>query len=117
MIMFIDVFKVGWGCVINSIKIGGFWIQEESNYYINYLEMLVVYFGFKVYKFFVFKMYVKVLVDNIIVQNIFNKMGISYFLFLNSFIKIIWDWCIINEVWIIVVCIFGKENVDVDREF
>ena len=45
MIMSTDASKVGWGCVINSIKTGGPWTLEESNYHINYLEMLGVYFG------------------------------------------------------------------------
>ena len=116
MIMSTDASKVGWGCVINSIKTGGLWTQEESNYHINYLEMLAVYFGLKAHKTLVSKMHVRVLVDNTTVQNTLNKMGTSHSPSLNSLIKTIWDWYITNEVWITVVRIPGKENVDADRE-
>ena len=58
--------------------------------------------------------HVKVLVDNTTVQIILNKS--SHSPALNSLIKIIWDWCILNGVWITVVRIPGKENVDADNE-
>ena len=102
---------VGWRCLINSIKTEGPWTQEESNYHINYLEMLAVYFGFKAHKNLVFKMHVKVLVDNTTVQNTLNKMGTSQSPSLNSLIKSIWDWFITHEVWITIARIPGKENV------
>ena len=116
MIMSTDAFKVGWGCVINSIKTGGLWTQEESNYHINYLEMLAVYFGLKAHKNLVSKMHVKVLVDNTTVQNTLNEMGTSHSPSSNSLIKTICDWCITNEIWITVARIPGKENVSADSE-
>jgi len=94
-----DASKVGWGCVINSIKTRGLWTQDESNYHINYLEMLAVYFGLKAHQNLVSKMSVKVLVDNTTVQNTHNEMGTSH-----SHIKTIWDWCITN------VTVHGKTN-------
>lgn len=111
-----DASKVGWGCAINNIKTGGLWTQEESQSHINYLEMLAVYFGLKSHQKSITKMHVKVLVDNTTVQNTLNKMGTSHSPLLNSLIKTIWDWCIVNEVWITVARIPGKENVDADRE-
>lgn len=116
MTMCTDASKIGWGCVIYDLKTGGLWTLEESKYHINYLELLAVYFGLKAHKNLVSKKHVKVLVDNTTVQITLTKMGTSHSPFLNSLIKTIWDWCIINEVWITVARIPGKENIEADNE-
>ena len=64
MIMSTDASKVCWGFVI-VLKLEGFGLRRRViNYYINYLEVLAVYFGLKAHKNLVSKMHVKVLVDN-----------------------------------------------------
>lgn len=107
IIIILDVLKMGWGVVINDLLIGGFWIVEEVREYINYLEMLVVLFVFKLFSILISNKYVKVMVDNIIIEVMLNNMGICYFFKFNIFIKVIWEWCISYNMWFIMVCILG----------
>lgn len=51
------------------------------------------------------------MIDNIMVVVVINYMGISYFDFLNKFIKEIWLWCIFCNIWFSVVYIVGKCNI------
>lgn len=117
VILYIDVFIIGWGCEFQGIFIGGLWSLVEVQNYINYFEMLVIKLGLKCFEDKVRYQYVKFMVDNMIVVIIFNNMGISYFWKFNEFNKEIWVWCIYWGIWLIVVYILGKINVVVDREF
>lgn len=93
--LMIDVFNEGWGVVCGLQLIGGFWILDEKCYYINYLELLVVFLGFKVFCILYCDRYISLKIDNIIVVVVINYMGISYFGYLNKLCKEIWDWCIV----------------------
>lgn len=117
VILYIDVFIIGWGCEFQGIFIGGSWSLVEVQNYINYFEMLVIKLGLKCFEDKVRYQYVKFMVDNMIVVIIFNNMGISYFWKFNELNKEIWIWCIYWGIWLIVVYILGKINVVVDREF
>lgn len=117
VILYIDVFIIGWGCEFQGIFIGGLWSLVEVQNYINYFEMLVIKLGLKCFEDKVRYQYVKFMVDNMIVVIIFNNMGISYFWKFNELNKEIWIWCIYWGIWLIVVYILGKINVVVDREF
>lgn len=117
VILYIDVFIIGWGCEFQGIFIGGLWSLVEVQNYINYFEMLVIKLGLKCFEDKVRYQYVKFMVDNMIVVIIFNNMGISYFWKFNELNKEIWIWCIYWGIWLVVVYILGKINVVVDREF
>lgn len=94
VVMLIDVLFIGWGCVLNDISIGGYWIIEEVKNYINYLEFLVIYLVFKFFLFIINGQYVKFMVDNMIVLFDVNYMGISSFEKRNDLVKEIWLWCV-----------------------
>lgn len=61
--------------------------------------------------------YISIYIDNIIVVFYINVMGGIYFLECNKIVCEIWIWCIQRNIWVIVILLLGKENVDVDREF
>lgn len=44
IIMYLDVFFMGWGVVMDDILIGGRWLFFEVENYINFFEFLIVFF-------------------------------------------------------------------------
>lgn len=57
------------------------------------------------------------MIDNVIVVSYINNMGGIYFKLCNDIVSQIWIWCIDRSIWLLVVYIFGVENVVVDRKF
>lgn len=57
------------------------------------------------------------MIVNVIVVSYINNMGGIYFKLCNDIVSQIWIWCIDRSIWLLVVYIFGVENVVVDRKF
>lgn len=96
---------------MNDLKLGGRWIIEEVRNYINYLELLVCFFGFKLFCFVVMKKNIRLFMDNIIVILYINNMGGIILIKCDKFVKEIWFWCMKRELWLSVWYIFGKDNL------
>lgn len=78
---------------------------------------MVVFFGLKFFCSNMKFIYVCIYFDNIIIVNYINFMGGIYFMECNFVVKDIWLFCIMRQIWVFVVYILGKENIQVDKEF
>eukprot|EP00794_Sanderia_malayensis_P010313 gene10313-11382_t len=114
IILYSDASKIGWGCSCNDIKSGGNWTPEEAQFHINYLEMLAAYFALKAFTTELAHKHVKLMVDNTTVVTCINNMGHS--IDISKLRKIIWLFCIDNNIWLTTAHIAGKYNTEADSE-
>lgn len=112
-----DSLLEGWGSVIDNffIIVNGRWFFLESVYYINYLEIKVVFFGLKFLCLKFKYCSIKVLFDNQIVVVYFRNMGGIYFRDCNQITREIILWCKDRDIFLIIIYLFGKLNVEVDK--
>lgn len=113
-----DVLLFGWGVVLCDFKIGGNWIELEVVYVlnINYLELYVVFLGLKSFLLIFCEKYIKIYIDNLIVVVCINYFGLIRFLKCYDIIRKIWLLVKVNDIWILVVYLLGKDNIEVDFE-
>ena len=106
----------GWGAVCNNEKTGGLWSIAEKSNNINYLEMLAIFFGLKVFAINCTDCHIRIMTDNTTAVSVLTHMGTNHSQSCNPLCKLIWEWCIHRNIWISVAHIPGKLNVDADRE-
>ncbi|XP_068723270.1 uncharacterized protein [Montipora capricornis] len=111
-----DALKMGWGAATIDLSAGGLWTAEEAREHINYLAMLAVLFALKSCSTLTSNKHVKVMVDNTTTEATLNKMGTCHSPKLNTLTKVIWEWCIIHNMWLTMARIPGQENIEADRE-
>ena len=56
------------------------------------------------------------MVDNTTTEATLYDMGICHSPRLNTLTKVIWEWCISHNMWLIMARIPGQENFEADRE-
>ena len=44
-----DASSTGWGCTLGQKRTGGYWTREEAQHNISYLELLAVFWPFKLF--------------------------------------------------------------------
>ena len=115
--IYTDASKSGWGGVTESdIRAGDIWNKTERQSHINYLELLAVYYTLKAFKHLVSGLHIKVLCDNTTAVACLNHMGTSHSESCNALTTSVWEWCIVNHMWITAAHIPGTENVQADHE-
>lgn len=114
--LYTDASKIGWGGVLDNIRIGGQWTLSEAANHINYLEMLAVLFALKAFAHTLVGKHVCVRIDNMTAVADIGKMGTSHSRKRNQLTQCIWHWCLENRVFITTAHIPGKENQLADAE-
>ena len=72
-----DASRTGWGAVSREVVTEGNWKVNEARNYINYFELLAVYFALKKFQ----KMlsgHIKVIIDNVTAVSCINHMDTSH---------------------------------------
>ena len=111
-----DASNEGWGVVYGNQSTGGLWSSDEKSHHINYLELLAVCLGLKVFCRSHRDTHVRLEIDNTTAVVVINHMGTSHSEQLNTLSNEIWAWCISRNLWISAAHIAGKSNVEADHE-
>ena len=111
-----DASSNGWGAVCNGTSTGGLWTAFERAQHINYLEMLAILFGLKIFASSCSNVHVRVMTDNTTAVSVISHMGSSRSKTCNDLCKTIWNWCISRNLWLSVAHIPGKQNFYADYE-
>ncbi len=95
---------------MDDISTGGQWTPAESLHHINYLEILAVLMTLKAFHENVKDKHVHVLIDNTTAVATINHMGTSHSRQCNSAVRLVWTWCVDNNVWLSAAHIPGVSN-------
>lgn len=111
-----DASQSGWGIydVQNNKTSNGSWSAGEREFHINCLELLAIKICLQTFAKYVYDQHIKIFSDNTTAVRGINKMG-SVKEKLNNIIREIWLWCKIRNIFITVVHIAGKKNIEADR--
>ncbi len=116
VIMHSDASKAGWGAVINNTSTGGRWDKSETEQHINVLELRALFMGLQSFSDTVKNKHVQAYMDNSTAVAYINSMGGTRSPECNELAREIWQWCIVNNVWVSAAHIPGSTNVEADRE-
>jgi hypothetical protein len=111
-----DASNTGWGCSLGDMATGGAWTPAESAKHINWLETKAVLLTLMTFSEKLCGKHIKVLTDNTTAMCCINQMGTCHAEDINTLVKQIWDFCILNHIWITVAHIPGRENTVADFE-
>ena len=78
--------------------------------------MLAIYLGLKTFVAKKQQMHIRIMCDNTSAVNILNHMGTNHSDQCNELAKVIWEWCIIRNIWLSAAHIPGKKNIVADFE-
>ena len=95
---------------------GGHWLPVESQFHINYLELLAAFFSLKCFEDKISGKHVRLMLDNTNAISWINKMGTSHSESENRLTFTVWEWCRKRGVWISAAHIPGVLNTEVDEE-
>ena len=114
VILTTDASTLGWGAVLGDTRTGGPWDQTEQQYHINCLEMRAVLLGLIFLCKHVSKQHVRVQCDNTTAIAYINAMGGIKSKECDNLAKLIWEWCLAQDVWLSACHIPGSQNVEAD---
>ena len=106
----------GWGATLNSSVTGGRWTQEESEFHINYLELLACFLALKAFYHDHTNIHVQIKSDSSTAVSYINHMGGIVAMSLDDLAKDIWLWCYDRQIWLSTCHIPGSSNVHADHE-
>lgn len=93
MEIFTDASKTGWGVACGEHTASGLWSDIERSRHINYLELMAVLFGIKIFANNLRNCQTLLRVDNTTAISYVNRMGGIRFPHLNEIAKSIWQFC------------------------
>lgn len=105
-----DASSFGWGAICKGNRVGGRWNDQESQYHINYLELLAVSHALKIFCKSAENIHVQIKTDNSCTVSYLNKMGGVRSEQCDSLAKQIWKWCINRSIWLSASHIPGIDN-------
>lgn len=106
-----DASLAGWGFVFQDKKVGGRWNESEKVEHINVLELKAIHFAITSLKDEICGKHVKILTDSSTAVCYLANMGGVRSDKCDMIAKMIWFWCIENNVWLSCSHIPGKENL------
>jgi len=112
-IIFTDASMQGWGATDNKTSSGGLWKEYEISH-INELEMKAIFIGIRLFCKNRNFQHVKVMCDNMTAIAYINHMGGTKSSTCNEIAKLIWEWCINNNLWVSAAHIPGRSNIEAD---
>lgn len=114
--IFTDASRTGWGAFCDGKRANGSWKISESNYHINYLELLAVFLGLKSFLKEESNCAILLRVDNTTAISYINRQGGIQYPHLNDLARQIWRWCEERNIWLFASYINTKENKEADEE-
>lgn len=114
IVIFSDASTLGWGAVSNGVETKGAWTDTESNFHINVLELLAVFYGIRSF-IKVRNTDVLLRVDSSNAIAYINNFGGCHSKQLHSVAKDIWQWCEARNIMLNATYINTKENIVADR--
>lgn len=114
--IFSDASLSGWGACCNGQRAGGPWMQEESSFHINYLELLAAFFGLRCFASELSDCQILLRIDNTTAVTYINRMGGTHSVRLNDITQKIWQWCSVRNLWVFASYIASADNSVADFE-
>ena len=111
--LYVDASEEGWGAHSNNVQTGGRWNSFESQYHINVLELMAIYFALKSFC----KengLHVKIFTDNTTALAYVKHLGGVRSSICNNIAQQIWNFCEFHSIWITIAHIPGVQNVIAD---
>ena len=88
-----DASKMGWGACCQEERTGGPWMVEESEFHINYLELLAAFLGIQTFVKCKNNLTVYIQMDSVTALTYINKKGGTRSPSLSQLAKRLWIWC------------------------
>lgn len=114
--LFTDASKTGWGATCKNETTHGFWSERESQFHINYLELLACYYALQCFASSKTNCNILLRVDNKTAIAYINKMGGIMYQNLNRLSKKIWSWCEYRNIFLHASYISSKDNAIADEQ-
>ena len=115
-VMYTDACEYAWGAILDDQPTGGAWDLTEGDLHINIQEILAIYYALRSFCSLLKNSHTKIFCDNTTAVYAINKMGSSKSIECNSFVKQVWTFCHLHNIWITCAHIPGSENTDADTE-
>lgn len=110
-----DASRKGWGACFGNLTASGRWTIQESNYHINYLELLSVFYALKAFFSKYRKCHICIKSDNTTTVSYINNMGGMTSDSLNNLAVQIWNWCLDRDIFLSSQHIPGISNIQADQ--
>ena len=96
LVLYTDASFEGWGASIpqRQLRFGGRWLSEESQNYINYLELLAILYALEAACRHDTNCHVKIMTDNTTAVSGITKQGSTRSMPCNDISRRIWKWAI-----------------------
>ena len=111
-----DASGTSWGCECERVRSGGNWLPVETQFHINYLELLAAFIALKCFEKKVSGKHVRLMLDNTNAISWINKMGTSRSESGNQLTFAVWEWCRERGIWLSAAHIPGVLNTEADEE-
>ena len=95
-----DASLSGWGVCCNGKRANGYRKENEKYLSINHLELLVAFFGLKIFASELKNCQILLHIDNTTAIAYINRMGGVQFDSFNKVSKKLWQWCKKRKIWI-----------------
>jgi hypothetical protein len=105
-----DASLQGWGAVFEGKTTGGRWTFEEKSSHINYLELMAIFIGLKVFCRDLRNVHIGIQSDNTAAVAYINDMGGMRSKKLDRLAIEIWEWCFERELFLTAQHIPGVSN-------
>jgi hypothetical protein len=111
-----DASTLGWGAVSteSNQSVGGRWSVEESNYHINYLELLAIFHAMRSFCSLVMNKHVCIQTDSTCALSYVNNMGGMQSIDMDDLSRSLWEWCLKRDIYISAIYLPGVDNTSAD---
>lgn len=99
-----------WGMVYVGKKTRGAWSNSEKEHHINYLKLLALFLGLKLFFADTLDSHVRLMIDNSTSVSVINHMGTSHSSKLNALCQSIWGWALEQRLWLSAAHIPSKRS-------
>ena len=110
-----DASKTGWGCMCEEVRSRGNWLPVETQFHINYLELLAAFIALKCFEGKVSGKHVRLMLDNTNAIAWIKNMGTSRSESGNQLTFTVWEWCRERGIWLSAAHIPGVLNTEADE--
>lgn len=113
-----DSSLVGWGSRCKSETTGGKWSTEDKSkhQHINVLELKAALLALQCFAKGLSGVHVRLRLDNKAAVSYVNHLGGTRSYQLNEVALELWDWCLLNNIWVSAEYLPGKRNLWADWE-
>ena len=109
-----DASNEGWGAIFENNIANGQWSEEEKAEHINVKELKAVYNGLLALCSHIKHTHIKLYMDNMTAVAYIRKMGGTHSVKCNAVARLIWEWAIKTDNYLLPAHIPGVDNVEAD---